>query len=161
MTSTYNLIVKGSFSFPLTLSSIPQTYTDLRLVVLARSTSSPNVYLQVNGITSAIYARNYIARDNSNYANYRESNQTGIEISGSYMSTNSNIFSHYEVDIYNYTGSTYKTCLIRTSNPALSTDNGGPGISTGLILETNAINSITLTGSSTASYYYLYGIKAE
>jgi hypothetical protein len=160
MANTYDLIVKTSLTGSTDLQNIPQTYTDLRIVCLGQNAgSSPNLSMRFNGITSAIYARNYISRDNNNYANYRESGQTGIEITNSYQSPDTNIFSIWTIDIINYRSTRFKTTIHGIYNPTFVTaGNGSTGAAIGLFRETSAISSIQFSGGTTGRVY-VYGIK--
>ena len=167
MANTYTLIASstagsgGVANFEFT--SIPATYTDLKLVVSLRN-SANNVYNQI-----------YFNSDttNSNYR-YRDIYGTGSAVGSSNYSIpygpltsrssyTNNVFGNADIYIPNYTSSNYKSASI----DGVSENNGTEAYSNLAALlwqNTAAITSIKLVpdGAGNWDQYstaYLYGIK--
>lgn len=147
-------------SATVTFSSIPQTYTDLYLVINAATGAYTDNYIRYNSDTGTNYSyTRYGYNSNATYAD-RGSSQSSMYF-GSTDTTIVNTITHH---IMNYSNSTtYKTSLGR--NGIVSGANWN-GTQTFVCLwrSTAAINSITLSLSSstwsTGSSFTLYGIKA-
>lgn len=158
MPATYDSIATTTLTSPsssVTLSSIPQTFTDLVLVINAKSSSgnfypvmyvnsasmSQRVYLIANasgGAGAGISADNYIVGENLVY-------DTG------FLAT-------FVMHFMSYSNSTtYKSVIVRNNNPSRGTE---------LLLSSrfslDAITSINIAGSTfdTGTTFMLYGIKA-
>ena len=142
-----------------TFSSIPGTYTDLIVVIMANNPSSAsNFELTFNGDTATNYSRTQLAGNGSSAGSSRESSYSSYRFLST--QTNSAIFSQSIFQIMNYSNSTtYKTLL----------DRGGEGASAsayaqvGLWRSTSAITSLRLlTGNNlgAGSTFTLYGIAA-
>ena len=148
MATTYDKIATttlGSASSTITFSSIPGTYTDLRLVFIGTSAGFANPLLRFNSDTGTNYSVTSLYGDGSSATSARTTSQTSITIPVYGMDpTNPNL---YTIDIFSYAGSTNKTCLITTSED----DNGSGrvGRQVGLWRDTSAINTILITGSGT------------
>ena len=168
MATTYTLI---SSSFPtsgtsVTFSSIPQTYTDLVILVSGRATNGSiisNFQVGFNGVTTATYSSTWIQGDGATASSSRnQSNEiySGfINGGGSTAST----FGSSEIYIPNYTNSTY---FKQISNFTVSENNATTAYltaSAGLSRNTAAVSSVTVYfGGNTiasGSSLYLYGIK--
>jgi hypothetical protein len=145
----------------ITFSSIPSTYTDLRLVFVGTQTSG-NLDLQFNGDTGSNYSQTYIYGDGSSAASARRNSVSQIQLS-EYSAPNATTPSIRYVDIFSYAGNTYKTALNTESQ-----DLNGSGFTlngVGLWRSTAAITSVSLTvfGAGllkVGSIATLYGIKA-
>ena len=142
-----------------TFSNIPQTgYTDLKIVVSARNTSTGDYFaVSFNG-SSASFSSRYLYWENTT-ANSGTLAQYGGRVNTS--STTASTFASTEVYIPNYAGSAYKSY----SSDSVSENNAAaaPGsLIAGLWSNVAAITSITLTpnaGSFVAnSTFSLYGI---
>jgi hypothetical protein len=161
MPATYEPIATqtlGSAASSITFSSIPSTYTDLRVVLSAITTSGSNINMQLNGDTSALYSRTTLTGDGSSGSSVRASGDTRIYIGYSYGSPQRMMIN---VDVFSYAGSTFKTCLSSSSS-----DNNGTGLvqyGVGLYRSTTAITSLSLlTATNTfavGTTATLYGIK--
>lgn len=157
----------GSAAASITFSSIPGTYTDLRVVYILRTDRANTVdggKLQFNSDTATNYSNTYISGDGTSALSNRASTVNSIDIVQSIgNNATSGIFGLTTVDIFSYAGSTFKTCLITTS-----TDQNGSGRTNaivGLWRSTSAITTITLTPSTGPNWLAgctatLYGIKA-
>lgn len=154
---TYTL---GSAASSITFSSIPATYTDLRLVLNnIHSSTSGNLTISFNGVPSGTsHSWTYIEGNGTAANSARVSNEPSISASRVNTVTVGNTFL-YNFDIFSYAGSTNKTCLITSSQ-----DRNGSGVASnfvGLWRNTAAITSIVLTSAmAIGTTATLYGIKA-
>jgi hypothetical protein len=144
----------------ITFSSIPATYTDLKIVLVATiQSSSDYVEVTFNGTTSG-YSWTRISSDGSTVTAGRINSNTkwvpNFPLAGS-----TTIPMAISVDIFSYANSTFKTGLMQTH-----ADLNGSGLvisSVGLWQNTSAITSVKLepqtnnfNANTTAT---LYGIK--
>lgn len=165
MATTYEPIATttlGSAAATITFSSIPASYTDLRLVFLGKSTTSSTCYIRFNGDTATNYSFTELEGNGSSAASYRvTSGSNGIGLLYDFA-----IGSTYPVlctaDIFSYAGSTFKTVLTTGNDDT----NGSGGIerSVGLWRSTSAITQIDVRDSlgstfSAGTTATLYGIK--
>jgi hypothetical protein len=142
----------------ITFSSIPSTYTDLRVVCVA--TGSGNFGARLNGDTGANYSRTDLIGSGTAISSFKPgSQQTYIVVDNALSGLGSTPYL-FTLDIFSYAGSTNKSTLI-TANE----DNNGSGYvsyQVSLWNSTSAINSVTVLGSSFLSagtIATLYGIK--
>jgi hypothetical protein len=164
MASTYEPIATttlGSAASTITFSSIPSTYTDLRLVVVCTAVSvNQDSIIRFNSDTGTNYSYTIITGNGSAVTNSRGSNSDSIYFASGSVSITLPTF--YGVDIFSYAGSTNKTILVSTSM-----DKNGSGEASrtvGLWRNTAAITRIDFI-LSTANYAAgttatLWGIKA-
>jgi len=145
MAITYEPIASttlGSASATITFSSIPATYTDLRLVLTAKSTSGAVVYpaFRFNSDTGTNYSNVFLVGNGSTASSLRGTNETQIGIASN--GSDSTIFGLYTLDIFSYADSTYKTILASESADA----NGSGTVVRSLHLwrSTSAITSILI-----------------
>ena len=169
-TGTYTLINSTTLATStanITFSSIPATYTDLRVVTSARSDAGDRVssyYFDLNGLTTSIYSRTNLIGNGTSASSANAASQglgqIGI-ITGS-VST-SGIFPVNTMDIFDYSNSTtFKTVLSRT-NLEQPTAGFEVGAYVNLVQTTNAINSIKfycVGNFVSGSNFKLYGIEA-
>ncbi len=158
--STYTPIASqtlASTASSVTLSSIPQGYTDLVLVVAGNNSSSTySPYIQFNGDTSTNYSITSLYGDGSNAASARASN-TATAYFGSLGATQGNAI----VQIQNYSNTTTnKTALIRINAADFRVY-----ASVMLWRSTAAITSLTVFNESPGTFasgttFSLYGIAA-
>lgn len=163
MATTYEPIATQtltSTASTITFSSIPATYTDLRLVLVGTCTSAANLLFTLNGSSSSIYS---VTRIYGNGTTAASANNTSLSfwnfLQAGLSTTNPHL---YTMDLLSYTASIYKTALLTGSE-----DNNGSGAvnaAVGLFQSTAAITSITAqTNTSTfaaGTTATLYGIKA-
>ena len=172
-TPTYTAISKNvltSNQSSIVLNSIPSTYTDLLLVVSARSTDSANLYsallVQINALTTSnsntmLYG--YITGTLSARNTYGASKNLIGQFSTA-MST-SNTFGSSETYIPNYAGSTNKVLSSTAVSESNSTTAEAAYVTNvaGLLSSTDVISSLTFnfyTGQiASGSRFDLYGIK--
>jgi hypothetical protein len=162
MATTYEKIQSSTVTIAATsidFTSIPSTYTDLRIVFTGNYTLASRLGLGFNSDSGTNYSYSRITGNGTAAASARGTSAAYI-LAGltdiSYLHTNN-------IDIFSYAGSTYKTCLIN-----VSADNNGSGWElneVALWRSTSAITSVniktydgtTIAAGSTAT---LYGIKA-
>jgi hypothetical protein len=164
MATTYDLISSqtlGSSAASITFSSIPSTYTDLRVVLVGTVTTTGNIpKLTFNGITTNTYSYTHFVGDGTSTISTSAASQTYIYtgVGAQFLST---VPAFNAIDIFSYAGSTNKTVLF-----SLNADSNGTGYvdyGVGLWRSTAAITSLTLTITSNflaGTTAQLYGIKA-
>jgi hypothetical protein len=159
MPATYEPIATttlGSAAATITFSSIPATYTDLRLVLVNIPTASLRARLQINGDTGTNYSSIIMTGDGSTTSSVSNINDPSFRVYG----TNSAALSMFTYDFFSYAGSTYKSILATYSG-----DSNGSGLVTSAVAlwrSTSAINQLTMI-VSTSTYAAgttatLYGI---
>jgi hypothetical protein len=164
MPATYEPIASTTLSgtsATISFTSIPGTYTDLRLILVAKfNADNREVRMTFNSDTGSNYSRTFIQADGSSASSFRSSNRTNLDIISNGGSSAQ--FSLTTIDIFSYAGSTNKTCLYRGS-----LDQNGSGTvnaCVGLWRSTSAITSITMTTSSdllvAGTTATLFGIKS-
>ena len=160
-TNTYVALqtqVLSSSASSITFSSIPQTYTDLVLVMNGTTDNPTDPVIQFNGDSASHYSSTTLGGNGSSASSGRYTSRANmvVDYQSSWRSTPIAI---YELNIMNYSNTTtYKTVLSRANNAGYGTD-----AVVGLWAQTSAITSITiLTGSSNnfnaGSTFTLYGI---
>lgn len=153
----------GSGTSLVTFSSIPSTYTDLRLIVFASMTTGDTIDVNFNGTSGTSYSYTELTGNGTTAASTRATSYSKfliprLQVSGTGTTKFMSIF-----DIFSYAGITNKTCLITTS-----CDKNGSGSverTVGLFRSTSAITSISLQTTNFYNYdsgsqFTLYGIKA-
>lgn len=155
----------GSAASTITFSSIPATYTDLRVVVVGRVTDATTgafLGLYPNNGSGTTYSRTQLWGDGSSAQSSRTTSATFAPIGTLPGSSVASGITHYvSADIFSYAGSTNKTWLWESSGD----QNGSGATYRGVSLwrSTAAITSIvlqcpggqTLESGTTAT---LYGI---
>jgi hypothetical protein len=162
MPSTYEPIATttlGTAALSITFSSIPATYTDLKLLLTLSAATSASTRLRLNADTGTNYSQTFIQGDGTTVANGRFTSDTKWNLLNTGHSTTSPFF--INMDIFSYAGSTFKTALHTYNN-----DNNGTGSVeeyVSLWRSTSAITSIEIYRTSInfaiGSTATLYGIK--
>lgn len=145
----------------ITFTSIPQTYTDLMILISARGDAAGqrDCYISFNSSTSN-FTNKYMEMSNNLVASGTTARYIGA-VSGT--TTTANVFSNANIYIPNYTSSEYKSFSgdFVTENNAQSTQ--VLTLSAHLWSNTAAITSIGFAPSSGSfiqySTFYLYGIN--
>jgi hypothetical protein len=162
MAATYEKIATttlGSAAATITLSSIPATYTDLRLVLTYATTSGGDTTtMKLNGTTTG-YSETRLLGNGANASSYAGTNMSNFEMVDAATSTT--IPDFISVDIFSYAGSTNKTILSNSSQ-----DRNGSGKTmaiVGLWRNVAALTSVTFgfVGAdtfATGATATLYGI---
>ena len=161
MATTYEKIQSttlGSASATITFSTIPATYTDLRLVIVATGTAASDVNMVFNSSGSACSWTQLAGSGSA-----ASSGRITTALSRAYITLNFDVLSTtvpqmYTVDVFSYAGSTNKTCLITFQED--KNGSGYVGNKVGMWPQTAAITSITLNGTNFAigTTATLYGI---
>lgn len=150
----------NSTTFEITLSSIPQTYTDLILVINGRQESATTIKLQYNSDTGSNYSYLRLASNNNTLVHENYNNITNQPFALGYANWTYNAILH----LMNYSNTTtYKTTLSRSNDVTTKL----ALFYNGMWRSTAAINSIRIfTDNPSATYFTagttftLYGIKA-
>lgn len=172
--ATYNLIstitVGSGGASSIVFTSIPQTYTDLKVVLSSRSTAGAavaySIFMKMNNLTTSIYSQRALEGNGASASSF---NQSGVDTAvrvGILNGTGAtaNAFSSTEIYIPNYTGSNNKSVSIETAaetNAATTYMN----LIAYLVSSSAAITDLTFSVESTAvsfaqySSASLYGIK--
>jgi len=144
-------------SAAITFTSIPQTYTDLVLVMNIFTDVPANESVRVNSDTGNNYSTTLIAGNGSSAVSTRYPNNSAFNILYNIYSAPT-VSALTTMNFMNYSNTTtYKTVLTRAGNANLGTE-----AFVGLWRNTAAITSIslsTVTYTTNASFT-LYGIKA-
>jgi hypothetical protein len=167
MANTYKLIsaqTLGSSSSSVTFSSIPATYTDLKLVYSARSDrpfqTAELLGISFNGNTSS-YVRIVLEGNGSSAGSYTDPiNSFGV-MPGS--TATADIFSNGEIYIPNYLLSNNKV-YSGDGTAENNATSANQNLDANRWNNTSTISSITLTTYSSNNFvsrstFYLYGIK--
>ena len=152
----------------ITFSSIPATYTDLKITVSARGTnnssSNDSVALVINGDTGNNYpARRLYGTGSVAGSDVNTSSTFAYTAYTGWASSTANTFGNTDIYIPNYAGSNQKSMSsdgVSENNSATAYESLVAGLWTG----TSAITSLNLapvngTGWAQYSTFYLYGIK--
>ena len=167
-TGTYTLISSSTLNTTtatVTFSSIPSTYTDLFLVVNPLSTNNRDVILRFNSDTGSNYSITFVSGYGSGSPAFSSGRTTsqGFMYADYYAPSNPTQ-SIRQINIMDYANTTtYKTALMRSSNPAAYPAGGAEAL-VGLWRSTTAINTVAVSLASdsflTGSVFKLYGIEA-
>jgi hypothetical protein len=147
----------SSFSF----SSIPSSYTDLRLVIYHTvSSNQGGVYLRFNSDTGTNYSSSYLQANNTTLTGSYTSGSTGLYVFGTNPadSTNPALWTY---DIFEYSDNKYKTVLADVSS-ARNATNSYLFKSVAMWNSTAAINAIDIIAANfsfgAGTVATLYGI---
>ena len=152
----------GSAAASITFSSIPGTYTDLRLVLSNAVTvaGGNDIQFRFNGDTATNYSITGLHGSGTTATSVSTTSATVIDPdASSAVGTSATVPNLYTIDVFSYAGSTNKTCLVINSEDHNGT--GDVGLSVALWRSTAAITSITiLCGSNllTGTIATLWGI---
>jgi hypothetical protein len=171
MVKIQTITVGASGSASIEFSNIPQTFTDLKILLSTRA-NRPGEQVDLARITFNDSASGYSKRDlYGDYTAVYTSTNTG---QSSYIpqgfspasSATASVFSSNEIYISNYASSNFKSVStdIVTENNSTTANHGYLTISSGLWSNTAAITKITIanhlgTGFAQFSSATLYGIK--
>lgn len=159
-TGTYTLIASNTFtgsSSQVTFSSIPQTYTDLVLVVNAGA-SAGDMYIQLNGDTATNYSQTWVEGRASGAISSRFTNRNQFNLMYEGFATGSiNVTGLFNLMDY-ANSTTYKTAIWREGEVSLSVE-----AHAGLWRSTSAVTSLKFYAGGnfvSGSTVKLYGIEA-
>jgi hypothetical protein len=150
MPSTYiklaSVTVGGGGAGAISFTGIPQTYTDLKVVVSARNNSVADyLYFVFNGSASTFSSR-FLAGNGSS-ASSGTRNDAIASAASNPSDWTANTFSNFELYIPNYTGSTFKSWSVDTVTENNATAANSQLIA-GLWSNTSAITSVEIVGTS-------------
>ena len=162
MPATYEKIATttlGSANASITFSTITAAYTDLRLIITALQGSSLNIALRFNSDSGSNYSRVRLIGNGTTAASTRVTSDTEIDLNNTNLSTTIPFL--FEIDIFSYSGSKYKTLLHRSSQDL--NGSGSTLLAVGLWRNTTAIDTILITSKTadtlaTGTTATLYGI---
>jgi hypothetical protein len=166
MPTTYEPIATttlGTAAANITFSSIPATYTDLKIVLVANNNTADWGFFRINGDTGTNYSFTQLSGDGSSAA----SSQTSTVSYGAWENVNgiintANTFQMSIFDFFSYGGSTNKTVLVETARDRNGSGNVARYVN--LWRNTAAITSVLLYPNSgnfiAGTTATLYGIKA-
>ena len=171
MAVTYEPIASqtlGSDAASVTFSDIPQTYTDLVLVSIGRTSRTASadeaLNFRFNSDSGSNYSLTNLIANGSSVISQRASNLTSAEWGRMNTSSSSNTtFSYATLNIFSYSNtSIYKTTLGETS---ANQESYGIARYVSLWRSTSAVTSFTIFPALgpnfvTGSTFSLYGIKA-
>lgn len=148
MPTTYEPIATttlGSTSNTITFSSIPSTYTDLRISFVGLASANYiRTRLRFNSDTGSNYSFTFLAGTGGAVITSTSSGISYIQADTEGIITAQPSF--YSFDIFSYAGSTNKTCLTTCNED--KNGSGQVGRFVGLWRSTSAINSVTIYCSS-------------
>jgi hypothetical protein len=165
MTATYepiNTQTLGTAVADVYLTSIPQTYTDLVLVISSKSALFQQIGYRLNSDNGSNYSYTQFAGTGSSAASQRASSDTYGKFN--WYGGSGNQWGVTIVHFMNYSNTTTnKTCIARGNALAEFT---GADATVSLWRSTSAITAINILGSAGANFsigstFTLYGIKAE
>jgi len=163
MATTFTLIqanTLGSSAASVTFTSIPATYTDLCIVMSARSTTgSPDSEIsEINGSSANLQGR-WVWGENGSVTNGSYSGNV-VLVGLPKSTTTASTFGNVQIYISDYTGSRHKSISIESVSETNASSEAYTMIAAGLWSNTAAITSIKITGTFAAnSTFDLYGIK--
>ena len=148
MPATYEPIATttlGSAATAINFSSIPATYTDLRVVLVGTTAVACNPGMRFNGSSSG-YSVTSLYGDGTSATSSRGTSRNAAFL-GWQATTSTTIPTLWTADIFNYRGSTFKTCLCTAS-----TDQNGSGVverNVNLWQTVDAITTVALLATGT------------
>jgi len=167
MPATYDCIatttISGTSTNSVTFSSIPGTYTDLRVVYSGGWTTGWGYvvfWLRINGDTGSNYSSTNIQSYGSGYSSGRETNQTNMYLNYSQDSGATNCIVSF--DVMNYSNSTTNKTVLASGRM------GGYGVmpSVSMWRSTSEITSLEIRLADSVPKFTdgavisIYGIKA-
>jgi hypothetical protein len=175
MAKTYEPIstnTLGTATATVTFSSIPQTYTDLVLVISSATThtSATFPYMRFNSDSGTNYSYTELTGTGSVTGSTRGTNQSLAWLAPEYGSISTTVGENTSIaNIMNYSNATtYKTFLNRIGRASSALDYQGVETTVGLWRNTASITSILIANRrsgvdynfAAGSTFTLYGIKA-
>jgi hypothetical protein len=143
MPATYEPIATttlGSATNSITFSSIPATYTDLRVVLVGATSVADSIRMRLNSDTTSNYSRTQLLGDGATATSTRTSGSALITLTT--VSTDTTIPTLITADLFSYAGSTFKTVLATNSQDYNGSGNVGRTVA--LWRSTSAISTILL-----------------
>ena len=150
MATTYDKIATttlSSTSATITFSSIAASWTDLRLVLVWKPTSSSsmNPFFRINNDSTTLYSDTYLTGNGTDASSGRDTASSAWFVN-QVINPSTSIFTFTTVDYFSYADSTFKTALINTS--ANFNGSGYTQPQVGLYRSTTAITQVNIVASS-------------
>jgi flagellar capping protein FliD len=165
MQPIYTQTVGSGGAGTITFNSIPQTFTDLKIVVSCRSSTSTidSLYVAFNNDRSSLYSTTYLQTSGGSPASIRTSNETVFTLGVVPPSTyTANTFTNDLIYIPNYTNSSFKSLIADGIAENNSSSVYYLRLNAGLYRSTNPVTRIDIfSGGATFAQYStftLYGI---
>lgn len=140
-------------------SSIPSTYTDLKLLITSSVTSNNYIKININGDTGSNYTYKVIRGSGSAAGSFQQTDWTAAAYVFGYSDSG---WSSHSVYIPNYATSSYKSISSNSAQEA-NAATAYSWLGSGLWNSTSAITSITIASQTLNFAQYssatLYGIK--
>lgn len=150
----------GSATATITFSSIPATYTDLK-IVFSYIGAGNSIRLRFNNDSGTNYAMGLIQGNGTTAVGDRSTSQVAVFLPY-YNTLGTNIPGLMNIDVFSYAGSTNKTSLLMAYTD--SNGSGGVEVDTFVWINTSAINRVDLYANSgtmpAGTIATIYGIKA-
>lgn len=148
MPATYEPIATttlGTAASTITFSSIPATYTDLRVVLAGTASASVSPEMRFNSDTGSNYSLTTLQGNGASASSSSASNQTRIYL-GYDSSMSTTVPTMFTADIFSYAGSTNKTAL--ATGTADKNGSGNVERIVGLWRNTSAITTVAVLVTS-------------
>jgi hypothetical protein len=164
MAVTYEVISKnvlGSNTSSITFSTIPQTYTDLVMIINGGNTDAVQPGIRFNGDSGSNYSRQNVTGNGATAAATAGQNDSLIQFGWDAYLTSAYTYNAV-INVPNYSSTNTTKAVLGRSNNA----NTGSTLTVGAWRSTSAITSMTLLQSYgsglflTGTTFTLYGIKA-
>jgi hypothetical protein len=157
--NTYEAIATATASGStniITFSSIPQTYTDLVLIVKADGTGQGGYQVRFNSDSAGNYSATRLYGDGTTASSDREVNKNNLT-----TEWGGGAYNMYITHIQNYSNTTtYKTALTRISENRYAVAMVGMWRSTAAVSTITVANGNSATNFASTATFSLYGIKA-
>ena len=147
----------------ITFSSIPSTYQHLQIRGnILPTTAAGNLFLRVNGLSTSIYAYHLLYGNGTAATATGSATQSRVYIESTTITKDTTNPTSFIIDIQDY-ASTTKNKTIRNFYGLDKNGSGEVVLSSGLVVDTQAIGSLTVNllsaSFATSSTVSLYGIK--
>ena len=169
MATTFTLISSVSLSSAqssITFSSIPATYTDLKIVLSLRSSTASgnsNCFIYINGVTGTSYSQRRLSGNGESAVSDSQTSYPWVDMINAIPNATytANTFANAEIYIPNYTSSNYKSLSVDFVGENNTTE-AYAYLTAGLFSNSSAITTIVIDGTNNFVQYstaYLYGIS--
>ena len=162
-------------SNPITFTSIPATYTDLRFVISCRANQGTggggysNFTYRYNSSSSSLYSFTEIVGDGTSATSFANTSLTYAVIGSGYsiIGKSDSPLNLVTLDVFNYAGSTNKTALATSSADRNGTGSTVRNVSlwrstsaiTSVSFDVDAFGGVSGRAFASGSTFTLYGIK--
>jgi len=156
----------SSAASSITFSSIPATYTDLKILLSLRASTTSgnsNCFIYLNGVLGTSYAQRRLFGDGASVVSDSQTSYPWVDMINAIPNATytANTFANAEIYIPNYTSSNYKSLSVDFVGERNNTT-AYAYLTAGLFSNSSAITTIVIDGSDnfvTNSTAYLYGIS--